>query len=76
MKALVVTYWVGDGLTRATGFRPKVLVDFPNISQVDVTGQPFVNLTPDPNAYVVMIEAAESVVDQIEALEHVVIWSE
>jgi hypothetical protein len=75
MKALVVTSWAGNA-SAETPMRPKVINDFPNIGLEDKTDQPTQNIIPDPNVLVVLIEALESIVDQIEASEHVVIWSE
>jgi len=78
MKAEVLTQWVGDGLSLETANRPKIRDDHPGTTKYeDTTGQPFPNLQPDPNLYIIQIEAPDSVMAAIEAdADYYVLWSE
>jgi len=66
-NAEVVSGWQGDGVTER--FRPVLaaLLTLPGESTEDTTGTPSVNLTPDPNCYVVRVRCEPATLDQIEA---------
>jgi hypothetical protein len=81
MYAEVLSEWTGDGLTRATAFRPKITVDYPQSQVVyqceDVTGQPAPNLTPEPNLVVVAITCDAALLAVIDAdNRYEILWSE
>lgn len=67
MKAQVLTGWAGDGLTTATAYKPIITNDYTIRKYTDVTGQDSANLPPDPNLYIIEVEADESVITAIEA---------
>ena len=66
----VMTPWsevTEDGEEGETFFTPTIAGDYTFAKWRDVTGQPTVNLTPNPNLMLVVIEVADAVADAIEA---------
>ena len=71
----VVTDFVGTG-TEADPNRPAIGDDYALSKWEDVTGTPSASITPASNTYVIQAEAAESVLDSIEAdNDYLVLWS-
>jgi hypothetical protein len=79
--AEVLCEWSGDGLSRATANRPRILDDYPQdvypYKYEDVTGQETAQLTPDPNLFVIGITCEQTLLDLLEAdPDYEVLWSE
>ena len=79
--AEVLTEWIGDGLTPATGYRPRISDDYPQDAYQyrlsDVTDQNGANIPPDPNLVVVGITCDAALVALLEAdANYEVLWSE
>ena len=76
-RAEILTDWIGDGLSLATGNRPHVANAYALARYEDVTGQPSANLQPDPNQFIVRIECEVDVLEAIESdNDYLVLWSE
>lgn len=72
-RIIVITSWIGDGMSKKTAYLPKVLIDFSGIGPVscsDFVGMPTDKLKPSPNINLVEISGDISVIDALcEAIE-------
>jgi hypothetical protein len=67
IRAVLLSPWVGDGLTLATARRPQFQDDFPGVAWVDVTGQAAPNLPTAPNLVGIEIRCDAATFAAIEA---------
>ena len=74
--AEISTQWVGTGADEDSN-RPRLGDDYDINKWEDVTGQPSENLRPEPNNYVVKVEAETYVMDQIASdSNYYIYWRE
>ncbi len=75
-RAALITPWTGDGTPIVNPNRPLAADVFALKKWSDKTGQPFVNLPPDPNIYIIHIVCDEAVLDSIgDDNRFLIIWS-
>lgn len=76
MKARILTPWSGSG-KEDDPFRPRLADDHKLVRWKDVTAQPAANLQPDPNLFVVEVEATAEALAAIESdSQYLILWSE
>lgn len=63
-RAVVITRWIGDGLTPATAFRPKITDDYPVLEWRDVTGGRGDRIPPDRNLVLIEVLVSDAVAAQ------------
>ena len=74
--AEVMTPWIGDGTPKINPRRPLLSDVFGLTKWGDVTGQPVIDLPPDPNLYVIKIQCSDAVLDSILLDDRfLIIWS-
>lgn len=73
--AFVLTPWTGEGSDEQPN-RPQLADDHPLLSWQDVTGQPAVNIRPDPNLFQIKVTCTQDTLDKIETdPTYFVLWS-
>lgn len=78
IKARVITPWIGKGETLPSldSYRPMLMDNF-QVKWVDVTRQPAINLSPDPNLYIIEVSAEAEVLDAIDEDDNYeILWRE
>ena len=78
MKSEVLTQWVKIDLDGLEVNRSRIALDYATARPIiDITGQPHLNIFPDPNLFSVLIECDAATLVQIEAdPNYYVLWSE
>lgn len=78
-RAEILTPWVAaaDDPSPMPSNHPKLADDYTFSKWEDVTGQPSANIMPDPNLYIILVEAEQAIIEAIDAdPDYEVLWSE
>ena len=65
IRVQILIPWIGSGASKDP-HRPKLGDDYQLIRYQDLTNQPAVNITPNPNLFLAQVDVTEEVFAQIQ----------